>query len=95
MFLKSFCRSQLLYKSFNLSFTATNVENKSTDLCGNWLGQDDLKDTLCEIRVGDRARIRAETEQLETFQGPFSERQVHNQALTVLFEPYSLDSGGL
>ena len=32
---KVVCRSQLPHKSVNLSFTITNIKNKSTDLCGN------------------------------------------------------------
>jgi len=35
VFLKSFFKSQLPYKSVNLSFIITNINNKLTDLCGN------------------------------------------------------------
>ena len=35
VFSRSFCRSQLLHKSVNLSFTITNIKKQSMDLCGN------------------------------------------------------------
>ena len=46
---KSFCGSQLLQKSVNLSLTITYMKNKLTDLCGNYLLQDDFHNTLCEM----------------------------------------------
>ena len=49
-FFKSICRSQVPQTSINTSFTITNVKNKLTDLCGNWLSQNDFKNSLCEIR---------------------------------------------
>jgi len=49
-FLKSLCRSQLLHESVNLSFTLTNMKNKLTDSCGNWLLQNDFENTLSEMR---------------------------------------------
>ena len=48
VFLKSFGSSQLSHKSVNLFFTITNT---LPDLCGNWLLQNDFKDTLCEIKA--------------------------------------------
>ena len=35
IFFKSFCRSQLLHKSVNLSFIITNIKNRLTDLWGS------------------------------------------------------------
>ena len=52
LFLESFCRSQFPHKSVNLSFTITNIKNNMTDLRGNWVLQNDLKNTLCEINSG-------------------------------------------
>ena len=48
--LKSFCRSQLRYKSVNSSFTITNIKNRFTDLCGIDFFKTTLK-TLCERSV--------------------------------------------
>ena len=36
-------------KSVNLSLAITNLKNKVTDLCGNWLLQNDLMNTFCAI----------------------------------------------
>ena len=46
---KSFCRSQLPQQSVNVSLTITKIKNKSTELCGNSLLQNDFTNTLCEI----------------------------------------------
>ena len=46
--IKSFY-SQCPHKSVNLSFIITNVKNKATDLCENWLLQNDCTNTFCEI----------------------------------------------
>ena len=35
LFVKSFCRSQLPYKSVNSSFIITNMKKRLTNLCGN------------------------------------------------------------
>ena len=45
-----FKRSQFLHKSVNLSFIITNIKNKLTDLCGNWLLQNDFIIAFCEIK---------------------------------------------
>ena len=50
VFLISFCWSQLLHKSDNLSFTITNINNYVTDLCGNWPFQNDIENILCETK---------------------------------------------
>ena len=50
VFSKPFRRSQLPHKSVNLSFTITRIKNKLTEICGNWLLQNDVKNTLCEIK---------------------------------------------
>ena len=47
---KTFCRSQLPYKSVNLSVTIIDTQNNLTDLCGNLLMQNDFKNTLCEMK---------------------------------------------
>ena len=57
VFVKSFCSSQLPHKSVNSSFTITHIENNLTDLCGNWLLQNDLKNTLCGIYRDIHARF--------------------------------------
>ena len=56
VFLKLFCRSQLLHKSVNLSFAFTNMKNKLTDFSGNWLLQTDSENTLCEMNPGHNDR---------------------------------------
>ena len=50
LFVKSFCKSQFPHKSVNLSFSITNVKNKFTDLCGNWLLQNDFMKIFYETR---------------------------------------------
>ena len=37
------------HKSVNVSFTITDIKNKSTNLCGNLLLQDEFTNILCEI----------------------------------------------
>ena len=49
-FLKVVFRSQPPPKSVNLSFTITSIKNKLTDVWGSWLLQNDLRNTLCEIK---------------------------------------------
>ena len=51
LFMTSFCKSQFPHKSVNLFPIITNTKNKLTDLCGNRLLQNDLKNTLREIKV--------------------------------------------
>ena len=50
-FLKSFCKVPLPHKSVNLSFTTTNMKNKSTDFCRNSLLINEFEKTLCEINT--------------------------------------------
>ena len=42
VFIRSFCKRQFPHKSVNLSFIITNVTNKLTDLCGEWLLKNDF-----------------------------------------------------
>ena len=51
VFFKSICISQLPQKSVNLSFTIIYMQNKLTNLCGNWHLQNDFKNALCEMRT--------------------------------------------
>ena len=51
MFITSFSKSQFPHKRVNLSFIITDMNNQLTDLCGNWLLQNDFENTLSEIRV--------------------------------------------
>ena len=51
VFSQSVCKSQLPHKSANLSFTVTNIKNKLTGLCENGHLQNDLKNTLFEVRT--------------------------------------------
>ena len=39
------------HKFVDLSCTITNIKNNLTDLCGNRLLQNDVENTLCEIRA--------------------------------------------
>ena len=48
VFLNSFCRSQLFNQSVNMSLTITNMMDELTDLCGNWILQNDIKNFLCD-----------------------------------------------
>jgi len=48
---KLFYRSQSPRKSVNLSFTISNIKNKSTDLCGNSLLQSIFMNTFCEMSL--------------------------------------------
>ena len=48
-FRKSFCKSQFPHKSVNLFFIVTDMKNKLTDFCGNWLVQNDISKTFCEM----------------------------------------------
>ena len=48
------CRSQPPHNSVNLSLTITNIKKKLTDLCGNWLLQNDFMNTFGEIRATAR-----------------------------------------
>ena len=54
--IKSFCESQSPHKSVNLFFTLVIIKNKLTNLCGNWLLQNDCKSTLCEANLRSPAR---------------------------------------
>ena len=40
------------HKSVNLPFTITDINKNLTDSYGNGLLQDDLKNTLCEKKMG-------------------------------------------
>jgi hypothetical protein len=56
VFITSFCKSQFLHKSVNLSFIITYIKSKLTDLCGNKLLQNYSVNTLCGI---GHAHVRA------------------------------------
>ena len=45
VFIESFCRSLFPHKSVNVSFTPSNIKNKSTDWCGNGLLQNEFMNT--------------------------------------------------
>ena len=57
--LKRLPQSQVPQKFVNLSFTITSVKSYLTDLCRNSLLQNDVENTLCEIKedVGLRLRV--------------------------------------
>ena len=76
--LKSFCRSQLPHKSINFPFTITNIKNMMKDLCGDRLLKNDLKKTLCEIKVqvSTAAPGRAGSNQGLSRQGSCTRKQV-------------------
>ena len=48
VFIKSSCKSQLPQISVNSSFIITNMRNQLTDLCGNWLLQNNFVSAFCE-----------------------------------------------
>ena len=52
VFLKSFCKSQFQHRFVNSFFILVIVKGTLTDLWGEWLPQNDFKNTLYEIRVG-------------------------------------------
>jgi len=47
-----FLKSQSPHKAVNLSSTVTDIKNKFTDLCGNWLLKIDFKNPLSEMSEG-------------------------------------------
>ena len=47
VFIKSFYKSQFPQKSVNISSIITYMKDKWTDLCGNWLWQNDFINTVC------------------------------------------------
>ena len=49
VFLKTLCESQFPYEFVNVFLILEIVKDKLTNLCGNRLLQNDLKETLCEI----------------------------------------------
>ena len=49
VFIKSSCKSQLPQISVNLSFIFTYMKKKLTDLCGNWLLQNNVVNAFCEM----------------------------------------------
>ena len=49
---KVFYRSQIPYKSVNLSFTITGIKNRLTDLYGNRLVQNDFRNTYAMKYLG-------------------------------------------
>ena len=49
VFTTSFCKCQFPHKFVNLSFIITNINNKLTDLCGNYLLENDLINAFCEM----------------------------------------------
>jgi len=57
VFIQSFCKGQFPHKFVNLSFIITNMENKLTDLWGNWLLQNDYINTSCEINPGPHSAL--------------------------------------
>jgi hypothetical protein len=64
VFLKLFCPGQLPHQSVCLSFTITNIKNKSTDLCKNWHLQNECDNTLCDIKTGDTASVQVDPKPL-------------------------------
>ena len=48
--MKLLCQRQFLHKSLNILFVLVTIKDKLTDLRGNGLLQNDLINTLCEIR---------------------------------------------
>ena len=42
VFIKAFLKSQFPYKSVNLSFIITDIQNELTDLRGNYLSQEKI-----------------------------------------------------
>ena len=60
VFTKSFCKGQFPHKSVNLTFIITNIKNKSTDLSGNWLLQNDLENDECVKRPDPLGHHRKE-----------------------------------
>ena len=52
VFIKSFCRSQLLHKSVNVSFTRTNIKKKVDRFVWELTFAETTLNTLCEMRPG-------------------------------------------
>jgi len=48
VFTNLFCKSEFPHNLFNLSFMLVITKDKSMDLCGNGLLQNDYINTLCE-----------------------------------------------
>jgi hypothetical protein len=48
--------SQSPYKTVNLRFLLVIINNELTNLCGNWILQNELERTLFEIKLGRRVR---------------------------------------
>ena len=48
---KSFCKSQFPHRFVNLFFIPVIVKDALTDLCGNWLLQNDCINNCCEISM--------------------------------------------
>ena len=51
VFTKLFCKSRFPHKFVNLFFISATIEDKLTNLCGDWLLQNDFVNILCEIRL--------------------------------------------
>jgi hypothetical protein len=52
VFVESFGKSPFPHRFVNLSMIITNIKNKLTDSCWNWLLQNDFINALCEISRG-------------------------------------------
>ena len=52
--IKSFGKSQFTHKFANLFVTLVIIEDTLTDLCNNWLLQNDFTNTFCEIKPRGR-----------------------------------------
>ena len=51
VFMKPFCKTQFPYKFIDVSFIITHIKNKLTNLFGNWLLQNDIINTFCQISL--------------------------------------------
>jgi len=60
VFMHSFCKSPFPRKPVNLSYIITNIKNKITYLCGNWVLRNDFINTCCKKRVCHSASVVAE-----------------------------------
>ena len=72
VFLKSFCRSQLLHTSVSLSFAITNMKDKLAYLCGNRLLQNNFMNTFCCAAEIERQK---DTELLQRERQPERDRE--------------------
>ena len=52
VFIQSFCKSQVLHKSVNVSLIITNIKNESIHLCEKRLLQIGSINPFCEVSVG-------------------------------------------